>query len=512
MAAEDAKAHPPLPYLWESGMRVPRSGVFALVVLLLGTLSAQAAGWGKEYVPNVPVITQDGKVLNFYDDLIKDKIVVLSFVYTSCKDICPLSTARLGEAQDKLGDRVGRDIFFYSISIEPERDTPERLKQYADAFHAGPGWLFLTGLPEDIKLIRDKFGDRRPDLADHRNDVVLGNGATGEWQRENALGDLEHFVGAIKAMEPRWRREDDAGAGPAAAHQPSGHTVSSETGYVMEGRQPGSAMFVKLCAGCHTVGRGDRVGPDLDGLTLRRSRAWITDFLMNPIAMRARRDPIALALAAKFPGVRMPYLKINESDAADLISYIDAHSQEPQPRIQLETLYALTTQDGTHLTPADLKDRPFAVAFGFTNCPDVCPTTLLEWSNLIKAAGAESGGFKLLFISVDPERDTPSALKAMLASFDAHITALTGSPAQIAAAAQQFGASYQKVVNANGTLSFDHTVTSYLVDHEGYVAGTIDPQTPEPDQRRAVARLLLVHQQDRRNRPMGLPSWYRLLY
>ena len=160
-------------------MRRSLVGVLALAILLAGAVSVEAARWGTEYVPNVPVVTQDGKTLNFYDDLIRDKIVVLSFIYTSCKDICPLATARLGEAQDKLGDRVGRDIFFYSISIEPERDTPQRLKEYADAFHAGPGWLFLTGLPEDIQLIRHKFGDRRPDLGDHRNDVVLGNGSRG---------------------------------------------------------------------------------------------------------------------------------------------------------------------------------------------------------------------------------------------------------------------------------------------------------------------------------------------
>src|SRR5215813_6870069 len=205
------------------------AGVPVLAALIFGASNAPAGRWGKDYVPNVPVVTQDGRTLNFYDDLVKGKIVVLSFIYTSCKDICPLATARLGEAQDRLGDRVGRDVFFYSISIEPERDTPERLKQYAEAFHAGPGWLFLTGLPEDIKLIRDKFGDRRPDLIDHRNDVVLGNGATGEWQRENALGDLDHFVGAIKAMEPQWRLEDVAGTGPAAAQQPSGKTVDPQT-------------------------------------------------------------------------------------------------------------------------------------------------------------------------------------------------------------------------------------------------------------------------------------------
>src|SRR4030095_3266094 len=84
--------------------RLCLASVLVLTALLSGAVSAQAAGWGKEYVPNVPVVTQDGKTLNFYDDLIKDKIVVLSFIYTSCKDICPLATARLGAGRDKAGD------------------------------------------------------------------------------------------------------------------------------------------------------------------------------------------------------------------------------------------------------------------------------------------------------------------------------------------------------------------------------------------------------------------------
>ncbi len=473
-------------------MRLAMAGALVLATLSLGAGQALAGRWGKDYVPNVPVVTQDGRTLKLYDDLIKDKIVVLSFIYTSCKDICPLATARLGEAQDKLGDRVGRDIFFYSISIDPEHDTPDRLKQYADAFHAGPGWLFLTGLPEDIQTIRYKFGDRRPDLIDHRNDVVLGNGATGEWQRENALGDIEHFVRAIEDMDPSRRGPAPAATGTAAAGQAAAapaQAVPYDRGHVMEGRQAGSAMFVKLCAGCHTIGKGNRVGPDLDGLTLRRSRAWISDFLIDPIKMRARRDPIALALAAKYPGVRMPYLQIHASDAADLISYIDANSKEPQPRIALEALYALTTQDGGHLGPADLAGRPFAVVFGYTHCPDVCPTTLSEWSNLLKDAGSDAALFRVLFVSVDQERDTPDVLKAHLASFDRRITALTGGAAEIAAVAQQFGAFYEKVVAAAGDYSIDHTVKSYLVDQAAHVADSIDPQTPELDQRRALARL-----------------------
>src|SRR5688572_12333874 len=108
--------------------------LYTLAVAMLGVLStdgAHAARWGRDYFPKVSVVTQDGKTLRFYDDLIKDKIFVISFLFTTCRDICPLATARLAELQEKLGDSMGRDIFFYSISIDPENDTPERLKEYA---------------------------------------------------------------------------------------------------------------------------------------------------------------------------------------------------------------------------------------------------------------------------------------------------------------------------------------------------------------------------------------------
>src|SRR6185295_19364343 len=120
-----------------------------LLALLVASPDAQASRWGQDYVPNVPVVTHDGKVLNFYDDLIKDKIFVVSFLFTSCRDVCPIAAARLAQLQERLGDRMGKEIFFYSISIDPENDTPDKLKKYAEAFGAGPGWLFLTGIPED---------------------------------------------------------------------------------------------------------------------------------------------------------------------------------------------------------------------------------------------------------------------------------------------------------------------------------------------------------------------------
>ena len=80
--------------------------------------------WGKDYFPNVDLVNQDGKTLKFYDDLIKDKVVAINFIYTHCGDSCPAETASLKRVQALLGDSVGKDVFFYSISIDPDHDTP----------------------------------------------------------------------------------------------------------------------------------------------------------------------------------------------------------------------------------------------------------------------------------------------------------------------------------------------------------------------------------------------------
>ena len=107
---------------------------------LLGTTDAEARKepWGASYFPNVPLVTQDGETVLFYDDLIKDKKVLINFIYETCEKACPLSTAKLVRVQKELGPRIGRDIFMYSITLEPEHDTPEVLKDYASRFGAGP--------------------------------------------------------------------------------------------------------------------------------------------------------------------------------------------------------------------------------------------------------------------------------------------------------------------------------------------------------------------------------------
>jgi protein SCO1/2 len=215
--------------------------------------------------------------------------------------------------EEKLGELVGRDIFLLSMTVDPENDTPQRLKEYSEAFQAGPGWTFVTGTLEDIRAINFKFGDRSQILSEHRNEVVLGNDTTGEWQRDSLFGDLNRLVMTVKALDPKWRDQ---------VRTPAENTASN-TGLAMSD-QPGQALFKKICAPCHTIGVGDRVGPDLRGVAARRERAWLSAYIQNPARLRALRDPAALALVEKFPAVRMPILGIAQNDASDLIAYLDA--------------------------------------------------------------------------------------------------------------------------------------------------------------------------------------------
>ena len=298
-------------------MRRSLAAAAALTAMLACTPAhSQSNRWGAGYFPNLPVVTQDGKKLKFYDDVIKGRRVLISFIYTNCPDICPLTTARLAQLEDKLGDEVGRDIFFVSLTVDPVRDTPARLKEFANAFGVGPGWLFLTGDPADMREIKEKLGDKSRTLDGHRNEIVLGNDATGQWMRDSAFGDLDELVYDIHEMDPKWI---------AQVRQPK-VDAHSNTGYVL-GNQPGQALFKRLCAPCHTIGVGDRVGPDLRGVTERRDRAWLASYIQHPDKVRARHDPIAMSLEAKFPAVHMPALRIGDVDAADLVAYLTARNK-----------------------------------------------------------------------------------------------------------------------------------------------------------------------------------------
>ena len=139
---------------------------------------------------------------------------------------------------------------------------------------------------------------------------------------------------------------------------------------------------------------------------------------------------------------------------------------------------ALVDQDGRKVTEASFAGRPHLVFFGFTHCPDVCPTTLFRISEVLKAAGDRGRDLRAVFITVDPERDTPAALKDYLSSFDPRITGLTGDRAAVDAAVKAYRAFARRVPTKDGDYTMEHTAIVYLMDAENRFVGSFDLNRP----------------------------------
>jgi len=281
-------------------------------------VAADDTRWGADYFPNVTFTTQDGAEVRFFDDLIKGKIVAIDLIYTTCTYACPLETARLAQVQRLLGDRMGRDVFFYSITIDPEHDTPQVLKEYADRYQAGPGWLFLTGNKADIELVSKKLGlytppdpERNPD--GHVPYLLVGNQVTGQWMRNSALDNARFLANTIGNWLNSWQT-------------PNKDTLKSYASVPRLKLDQGQYMFSSHCSACHTVGGGDHIGPDLRGVTAARDRGWLTRIIVEPDKMIAEGDPTVVALREKFKQVRMPNLALGPDDAAAIIDYLEKAS------------------------------------------------------------------------------------------------------------------------------------------------------------------------------------------
>jgi protein SCO1/2 len=142
--------------------------------------------------------------------------------------------------------------------------------------------------------------------------------------------------------------------------------------------------------------------------------------------------------------------------------------------------FRLTDQDGRIVTEEDLKGRPSLVFFGYTNCPDVCPTTLFDISQIMHALGPDADRTRAVFITVDPERDTQGVLKDYLSSFDPHVSGLTGDLPSIATVAKEYRVYFKKVPLDDGRYSMDHTTITYLMDKEGRFVSPFNlKRTPE---------------------------------
>ena len=189
-------------------------GAGALGLVALGALGVTAERQPRPRAdgakfPNTTLFTHQGRKVDFYEDLIRGKVVVLNMMYASCSQNCPTATANLRKVQQMLGDRLGRDVFMYSITLQPELDQPRHLQEYVDKFHIGPGRQFLTGEPQDLLDLRYALGFYNVDpLLDenqltHTGMVRIGNEPVDRWTMAPSLTDPRHILSAINHVDPR---------------------------------------------------------------------------------------------------------------------------------------------------------------------------------------------------------------------------------------------------------------------------------------------------------------------
>lgn len=296
-------------YLWVA--------IAVLFYLYSNVTYAAKSPWGVNYFPNVSLTTHNGKQVRFFDDLIKDKIVAINFIYTSCPDTCPLETAQLVRVQRILGDRLGKDVFFYSISVDPETDTPQKLKEYREKF--GAKWTFLTGDNNDIIQLRRKLGLYIEEIQDgsnnHNVNMIIGNQKTGRWMKRSPFENPHVLADQIGNWLNGWKAKQRGGDYASA---PKLRNIST-----------GEQLFRTRCATCHTVTGKEpenALGPDLLGVSQRREKAWLYNWLRAPDQMLKQKDPIAIGLLKQYNNLAMPNMRLNQQEAADLIRYIDAET------------------------------------------------------------------------------------------------------------------------------------------------------------------------------------------
>jgi cytochrome oxidase Cu insertion factor (SCO1/SenC/PrrC family)/DNA-binding beta-propeller fold protein YncE len=159
--------------------------------------ATNSARSGSMTIPDVEVLDQDGNALHFYSDLIKDKTVAINFIFTNCTTICPPLAATFARVQKEMGDKVGKDVHFISISVDPLTDTPERLKAWGAKFKAGAGWTFITGEKEQMDKLLNALGAAVSKREDHTPAMIIGNDAKGVWTRTYGLAKTGQIVGLI---------------------------------------------------------------------------------------------------------------------------------------------------------------------------------------------------------------------------------------------------------------------------------------------------------------------------
>jgi protein SCO1 len=171
------------------------------------TKASEEASPAKKYFTDVELLNQNGEKVRFYSDVLKGKIVIVNAFFTTCTSVCPPMNRNMEKIQEALGDRVGRDVFLVSITVDPEVDTPARLKDYAQKFHAGRGWIFLTGKKENLDWALYKLGQYVENKDDHKTIFIIGNEPTGLWKKAFGMANVAELVQVVESVV------NDKGAG-----------------------------------------------------------------------------------------------------------------------------------------------------------------------------------------------------------------------------------------------------------------------------------------------------------
>jgi protein SCO1 len=172
-----------------------------LILLLFASalLSAQEPA-ARTYFTDLVLVDQDGVDRRFYTDLIQGKTVIMNVMFTTCKDSCPIMAGNFARIQEWLGPRLGKDANMLSISIDPETDSPERLKAYAERFKARPGWYVLGGTKKNVDTILRKLGLYVEQKQDHLNLFLIGNDASGLWKKALGVADSSKLVAIVDSV------------------------------------------------------------------------------------------------------------------------------------------------------------------------------------------------------------------------------------------------------------------------------------------------------------------------
>jgi len=145
--------------------------------------SEESTNFADIVLPDAVLLTQDGAEVSLQNDVVGDRIVVMNFVYTTCTTVCPVLSAIFSQVQNQLGERLDTEVVLVSLSVDPLRDTPARLKQYSERLGAGDSWLWLTGRKQTVTEVLEELGAYTPNFADHPSMVLVGDGQSGQWAR-----------------------------------------------------------------------------------------------------------------------------------------------------------------------------------------------------------------------------------------------------------------------------------------------------------------------------------------